>query len=359
MSNDIYNFSAGPALIPKAVLEKAHDGLDHFDRGMSIVEVSHRSEAFKDYAQTSEDSLRSLLNINDEYSILFLQGGATHQFALIPMNFATETGSLDYLVTGAWSKKASAYASSISNVNIVSDSSSNNFTDIADSNTWKVNNRADYFFYCANETVHGLEIHEPIKSESPVICDMSSTIASRPIDIKNYDLIFAGAQKNLGIAGVTILIIKKNLLSRVNKGLLPILDYSKHADDSSMLNTSPVFAWYMSGLVFDWIRDEGGVEKMGQLNHEKSNLLYDFIDLSSFYSNPVSQSYRSWMNIPFIINRKDLDDEFIKSANDSGLLNLKGHRTVGGMRASVYNAMPIEGIKKLIAFMDEFAKLHE
>ena len=359
MSNDIYNFSAGPALLPKVVLEKAHDGLDDFDQGMSIVEVSHRSEAFKEYAQTSENSLRSLLSINDEYSILFLQGGATHQFALIPMNFATETGSLDYLVTGAWSKKASTYASSIASVNIVSDSSPNNFTDIADSNTWSTTNEADYFFYCANETVHGLEIHEPIESESPVICDMSSTIASRPIDISKYDLIFAGAQKNLGIAGVTILIIKKNLLSKANKGLLPILDYSKHDDDSSMLNTSPVFAWYMSGLVFDWIRDEGGVEKMGQLNLEKSSLLYDFIDQSSFYTNPVSQSYRSWMNIPFILNRKDLDDEFIQSANDSGLLNLKGHRTVGGMRASVYNAMPIEGIKKLIAFMDEFAKLHE
>ena len=226
MSNDIFNFSAGPAVIPKTVLEKIHDGLDDFDRGMSITEVSHRSEAFKNYAQSSEDSLRSLLSINDEYSILFLQGGATHQFALIPMNFGTETGSLDYLVTGAWSKKASAYASSIANVNVVSDSSSNNFTDISDSNTWTVNDEADYFFYCANETVHGLEIHEPIESESPLICDMSSTIASRPIDIKKYDLIFAGAQKNLGIAGVTILIIKRNFLSRVNKGLLPILAVS-------------------------------------------------------------------------------------------------------------------------------------
>jgi len=359
MSNDIFNFSAGPAVIPKTVLEKIHDGLDDFDRGMSITAVSHRSEAFRNYAQSSEDSLRNLLGINDEYSILFLQGGATHQFALIPMNFATETGSLDYLVTGAWSKKASAYASSIANVNVVSDSSSNNFTDISDSSTWTVNDRADYFFYCANETVHGLEIHEPIESESPLICDMSSTIASRPIDIKKYDLIFAGAQKNLGIAGVTILIIKRNLLSRVNKGLLPILDYSKHADDASMLNTSPVFAWYVSGLIFDWIKDQGGVETMAELNQEKSRLLYNFIDQSSFYSNPVSRSYRSWMNIPFILSRKDLDDEFIKSAEDSGLLNLKGHRTVGGMRASVYNAMPIEGVKKLIAFMDEFAKLHE
>ena len=244
-------------------------------------------------------------------------------------------------------------------VNVVSDSSSNNFTDISDSSTWTVNDGADYFFYCANETVHGLEIHEPIESESPLICDMSSTIASRPIDIKKYDLIFAGAQKNLGIAGVTILIIKRNLLSRVNKGLLPILDYSKHADDASMLNTSPVFAWYVSGLIFDWIKDQGGVETMAELNQEKSRLLYNFIDQSSFYSNPVSRSYRSWMNIPFILSRKDLDDEFIRSAEDSGLLNLKGHRTVGGMRASVYNAMPIEGVKKLIAFMDEFAKLHE
>ena len=358
MPRDIFNFSAGPALIPDSVIEKIHLGLDDFHRGMSIVEVSHRSQAFKEYAYYSELSLRNLLNINDEYSILFLQGGATHQFALIPMNFS-RNGVLDYLVTGAWSKKASEYARKVANINIVSDSSSNNFTNIADSKSWNISDNSDYFFYCANETVHGLEIHNPIESESPVICDMSSTIASRPIDLQNYDLIFAGAQKNLGIAGLTIVIVKNRLLSNSDNELLPMFDYSAHAEEASMLNTSPVFSWYVSGLVFDWIAEQGGVEAMGKLNKKKSTLLYDYIDQSSFYSNPVSKSYRSWMNIPFILARKELEDKFNQSAEDVGLFNLKGHRTVGGMRASVYNAMPIEGIKRLISFMDEFAKLHE
>lgn len=358
MSKNIFNFSAGPALIPDSVIDKIHKGLDDFDREMSIVEISHRSEAFKNFAISSESSLRNLLNISDEYSILFLQGGATHQFALIPMNFS-RNGVLDYLVTGAWSKKACAYASKISDVNVVSDSSSNNFTDVEDPKTWRISNKADYFFYCANETVHGLEIHDPIETNSPVICDMSSTIASRPIDIDKYDLIFAGAQKNLGIAGVTIVIVKNELLSKTNKELLPIMDYSAHAEDASMLNTSPVFSWYVSGLIFEWIHKQGGVEKIAQMNKSKSDLLYDYIDQSYFYSNPVSKPYRSWMNIPFTLSREDLDDEFLQCAEEEGLLNLKGHRTVGGMRASVYNAMPIEGIKKLISFMDEFAKLHE
>ena len=358
MSKDIFNFSAGPALIPDSVIDKIHLGLDDFDRGMSITEVSHRSNAFKDFAQSSESSLRNLLNISDEYSVLFLQGGATHQFALIPMNFS-KNGVLDYLVTGAWSKKACAYASHISDVNIVSDSSSNNFTDVAELSSWNISDNADYFFYCANETVHGLEIHEPIETNSPIICDMSSTIASRPIDINQYDLIFAGAQKNLGIAGVTIVIVKNKLLSESNTELLPMFDYTSHANEASMLNTSPVFSWYVSGLIFDWIHEQGGVEEMAKMNKLKSDLLYDFIDQSSFYSNPVSKPYRSWMNIPFTLSIDGLDDEFLKSAEEVGLLNLKGHRTVGGMRASVYNAMPIEGIKKLISFMDEFAKLHE
>ena len=358
MPKDIFNFSAGPALIPQSVIEKIHSGLDDFHRGLSIVEVSHRSHAFKEYAKSSELSLRNLLSISDEYSILFLQGGATHQFALIPMNFSNN-GVLDYLVTGAWSKKASEYANKVANVNIVSDSSSNNFTNIDDPKKWNISDDPDYFFYCANETVHGLELHNPIESDSPVICDMSSTIASRPIDINKYDLVFAGAQKNLGIAGLTILIIKNKLLSLCNKELLPMFDYSAHAEEASMLNTSPVFSWYVSGLIFDWITEQGGVEMMGKVNMEKSSLLYNYIDESSFYSNPVSKPYRSWMNIPFILARDDLENDFIQSAEDEGLFNLKGHRTVGGMRASVYNAMPIEGIKKLIAFMDDFAKLHE
>ena len=357
MPNQIFNFSAGPALIPDSVTDKIKLGLEDFDRGMSIVEISHRSKAFKEFAESSKLSLKELLNINDDYTILFLQGGATHQFAMIPMNFSNN-GIVDYLVTGGWSKKASDYAAGITSVNIVSDSSSNNFTDIADINSWSTSDAADYFYYCSNETVNGLEIHDPIISTSPIICDMSSTIASRPLDINNFDLIFAGAQKNLGIAGLTIVIAKKDFLTRSNNKMLPILNYSDHASEDSMLNTSPVFAWYVSGLIFDWIKEQGGLDKMGVINKKKSDLLYDYIDQSMFYSNPVSPQYRSWMNIPFKLMRDDLDQEFLNSSEEEGLYNLKGHRTVGGMRASVYNAMPIEGIKKLIAFMEEFASVH-
>lgn len=353
MSQSIFNFSAGPAALPQSIIEQLPSKIIDFDRGMSILEISHRSKKFKEYAEKSESSLRRILNIDDNYEVLFLQGGATHQFTMIPQNLS-KNGEADYLITGGWSKKAAAYAEHHTNVNIVSDSSGNDFTDVADKSSWKMRSNADYFFYCANETVHGVEIHESLDVNIPLICDMSSTLCTRPIDVNNFDLIFAGAQKNLGIAGLTIVIARKDFIENQRNHLTPIMRYDAHANDNSMLNTSPVFAWFVAGLVFEWIEEQGGLIKMADSNKAKSKLLYDYIDQSSLYENPVNSKYRSWVNIPFTLSTNNLDEKFLAMANNSGLYNLKGHRTVGGMRASVYNSMPIEGVEKLISFMREF-----
>ena len=353
MTNKIYNFSAGPSVLPHSVIDTIKSEIYNFDQGMSILEISHRSAAFKKYANESEENLRALLNIDSNYSIMFLQGGATHQFTMLPQNLSLEN-SADYLVTGAWSAKAADYGSYHTNVNIVSNSTDNNYTSLNDISSWSLNDDAAYFYYAANETIHGLEIHETPSVNVPIINDMSSTICSRPIDINDYGLIFAGAQKNLGIAGLTVVIAKNELIENKAKNLPPILRYESHSKEKSMLNTSPVFAWYVAGLVFKWILEQGGLISMGELNNKKSKLLYEFIDNSIIYSNPVDKKYRSWMNIPFIIKDARLDENFLSEASKEGLHNLKGHRTVGGMRASIYNAMPIEGVKKLIDFMDYF-----
>ena len=353
MSQNIFNFSAGPAALPQSIIEQLPSKINDFDRGMSILEISHRSKKFKEYAEKSELSLRRILNIDDNYEVLFLQGGATHQFTMIPQNFSNK-GEADYLITGGWSKKAAAYAEHHTNLNIVSDSSDNNFTDIADKSSWKMRSSADYFFYCANETVHGVEIHETLDVKVPLICDMSSTLCTRPINVNKFDLIFAGAQKNLGIAGLTIVLARKDFIENQANQLTPIMRYDAHANDNSMLNTSPVFSWFVAGLVFEWIEEQGGLIKMADSNKAKSQLLYDYIDQSSLYENPVNSKYRSWVNIPFTLSANNLDEEFLTKASKSGLYNLKGHRTVGGMRASVYNSMPIEGVEKLISFMKEF-----
>ena len=353
MSQNIFNFSAGPAALPQSIIEQLPSMINDFDRGMSILEISHRSKKFKEYAEKSELSLRRILNIDDNYEVLFLQGGATHQFTMIPQNFSNN-GEADYLITGGWSKKAAAYAEHHTNLNIVSDSSDNNFTDIADKSSWKMRSSADYFFYCANETVHGVEIHETLDVKVPLICDMSSTLCTRPIDVNKFDLIFAGAQKNLGIAGLTIVLARKDFIENQANHLTPIMRYDAHANDNSMLNTSPVFSWFVAGLVFEWIEEQGGLIKMADSNKAKSQLLYDYIDQSSLYENPVNSKYRSWVNIPFTLSANNLDEEFLTKASKSGLYNLKGHRTVGGMRASVYNSMPIEGVERLISFMREF-----
>ncbi|SVC42057.1 uncharacterized protein METZ01_LOCUS294911, partial [marine metagenome] len=350
MPTNVYNFGAGPATLPKIVIDKITDRLGNFTDGMSIMEISHRSSAFKDFASQSEKNLRSLLQINDSYAVLFLQGGATQQFSMVPMNLANR-GTVDYLITGAWSKKAADYAAYHSKVNIVADSSDNNFKNVSDPKNWKYSKDAKYFYYCANETIHGLEIHQIPNVSTPIVSDMSSTLCTRPINIEKYGLIFAGAQKNLGIAGLTIVIVKKNLIINKAKDLPPLMRFYSHYREQSMLNTSPVFSWYVAGLVFEWILEQGGLDAMSKLNENKASLFYNYIDNSTLYQNDVNPKFRSWVNIPFNMTQNDLEEKFIKMSSDAGFKNLKGHRTVGGMRASVYNAMPIKAIEELIAFM--------
>ena len=353
MPTNIYNFGAGPATLPKTVIEKITDQLGDFTDGMSVMEISHRSKSFKDFSSQSEKNLRSLLQIDNNYAVLFLQGGATQQFSMVPMNLANK-GKVDYLITGAWSKKAADYAKYHCKLNIVADSSDNNFTDVSDSKNWTHSEDANYFYYCANETIHGVEIHQIPNVKVPIVSDKSSTLCTRPIDIKKYGLIFAGAQKNLGIAGLTIVIVKKDLIKDKAKDLPPLLRFDSHYNEKSLLNTSPVFSWYVAGLVFEWIIEQGGLDKMSKLNKHKASLLYNHIDNSSLYQNKVNSKFRSLVNIPFTMTQKNLEEKFLKMSSNAGFKNLKGHRTVGGMRASVYNAMPIKAITELIDFMEEF-----
>jgi len=353
MPTNIYNFGAGPATLPKTVIEEITNRLGDFTDSMSVMEISHRSNEFKDFASQSENNLRSLLQIDDSYAVLFLQGGATHQFSMVPMNLANK-GTADYLITGAWSKKAADYAKYHCNLNIISDSSDVNFTDIPNITNWTHSKNSEYFYYCANETIHGVEIHEVPETDIPVVSDMSSTLCTRPIEIDKYGLIFAGAQKNLGIAGLTIVIAKKDLIAGKAKNLPPLLRFESHYHENSLLNTSPVFPWYVAGLVFEWIIQKGGLNEMSKLNQNKASLLYNYIDNSTLYQNKVNPKFRSWVNIPFSLTQKNLDEKFLTMSSDAGFKNLQGHRTVGGMRASVYNAMPIKAITDLISFMEEF-----
>ncbi len=356
----VFNFSAGPAALPLDVLLKAQAELvDWQGSGMSVMEVSHRSKAFIKVAEQAEADLRELMNIPQEYAVLFLQGGATTHFALLPMNLAAPDQSLDYLVTGSWSKKASKEASVVRKVGIVADGAASNYMDVPDRQGWKLNPDAAYFHYCANETISGLEIHAPpAAGPVPVVADMSSTILSRPVDVTKFGVIYAGAQKNIGPSGIVILIVRKDLLERAPAGLPPILKYSAHAAEGSMLNTPPTFGWYIAGLVFAWLKQQGGLSAIAEINRRKAERLYQAIDNSGFYANPVAKPYRSWMNVPFTLPREELDAEFLKAAERAGLTNLKGHRSVGGMRASIYNAMTEDGVVALVDFMADFQKRH-
>ena len=352
----VFNFSAGPAALPLEVLEEVKAGLlDWQDGGMSVMEISHRSKPFMAVAEQAEADLRELMGISDDYSVLFLQGGATQQFALIPMNLSEEGQTIDQLVTGSWSKKALKEGQALRNVNVVATGADSSFTDVPARDSWQLSPDAAYFHYCANETIGGLEIHEPPEVGVPLVADMSSTILSRPIDVSKFGLIYAGAQKNIGPAGLTIVIVRKDL---INKGrpASDILNYAAHADGGSMMNTPPTFAWYMAGLVFAWIKRQGGLEAMGAFNKAKSDKLYAAIDGSDFYANPVAHNYRSWMNIPFTLAKPELDGEFLAQAEKAGLMNLKGHRSVGGMRASIYNAVPMAAIDALVDLMQEFER---
>jgi phosphoserine aminotransferase len=351
----VFNFSAGPAALPLEVLEKAQSEMtDWQGSGMSVMEISHRSKAFIAVAEQAEADLRELLNISDDYAVMFLQGGATQQFALIPMNLSDDGQTVDQLVTGSWSKKALKEGQALRTVNIVADGADSNYADIPARDTWKLTPDAAYFHMCQNETIGGVEIHElPDTGGVPIVADLSSTILSRPLDVSKYGMIYAGAQKNIGPAGLTIVIVRKDLI-REGRPASNILNYAAHAAGGSMMNTPPTFAWYVAGLVFDWVKRRGGLSAMADFNRTKAEKLYAAIDGSDFYANPVALDYRSWMNIPFTLANPDLDGEFLKQAEAAGLMNLKGHRSVGGMRASIYNAVPMEAIDALIGFMQEF-----
>ncbi|HBH35606.1 MAG TPA: 3-phosphoserine/phosphohydroxythreonine transaminase [Gammaproteobacteria bacterium] len=354
----VYNFSAGPAALPQAVLQIAQqEMLDWQGAGMSVMEMSHRGKAFMSIAAQAEADLRELMGIPENYKVLFLQGGASSQFSMIPMNLLKGGGVADYINTGAWSKKAIAEAGRYCDVNVVASTEMNNFTSVPSQDQLQLMDDAAYVHYTPNETIGGVEFsYVPQTGEKPLIADMSSTILSRPIDVTQYGLIYAGAQKNIGPAGLTLVIMRDDLIGDALAGTPAMFRYATHAESGSMYNTPPTYGWYLAGLVFQWLKELGGLNAMAQINERKAKLLYDAIDNSGFYANPVDPGCRSWMNVPFTLADPDLDPLFLEEAESNGLVTLKGHRSVGGMRASIYNAMPEEGVRKLVDFMGEFEK---
>jgi phosphoserine aminotransferase len=353
-----YNFSAGPAALPEEVLRQAQAELLEWNGARaSVMEISHRGKEFIALAEESERDLRELLSVPANYRILFLQGGATQHFAQIPMNFARREQSTDYVLTGDWSEKAAKEAKPLAKVRIAATSSGTNYDRIPERASWDLDANAAYVHITPNETIRGVEFLDiPDVGEVPLIGDVSSTILSRPLDASKYALIYAGAQKNIGPSGLVIVIVREDLLERCPKDIPKIFNYAEHAAQASMLNTPNTWAWYFAGLVFKWVQRQGGVAAMEKLNRAKSSLLYGYIDESGYYRNPVEKSARSWMNIPFTLPREELDDAFLEQAADAGLLALKGHRAVGGMRASIYNAMPLAGVQALVDFMKDFAR---
>ena len=354
----IYNFSAGPAVLPKEVLLTAQqEMLDWHGSGMSVMEMSHRGKEFMSIAAEAEADLRELMNVPSNYKVLFLQGGAHSQFSMIPMNLLRGKKVADYLDTGIWSRKAIDEAARYCEVNVVASSKDKNYTYAPSQDAWKLNPNAAYVHYTSNETIGGVEMFwTPKTGDVPLVCDMSSHILSRPIDVSQYGLIYAGAQKNIGPAGLTIVIVREDLIGETLARTPTMFDYKTHADNESMYNTPPTYGIYIAGLVFKWLKAKGGLAAMERTNIEKAGLLYDYLDQSDFYHSPIAVENRSRMNIPFTLKNSELDAAFLKQAQDNGLLQLKGHKLVGGMRASIYNAMPIEGVKALISFMQAFEK---
>jgi phosphoserine aminotransferase len=354
----VFNFSAGPAALPAEVLEQIRDEmLDWHEHGMSVMEMSHRGKAFTGIAAQAEADLRELLAVPDDYRVLFLQGGATGQFAGVPMNLSAADATADYLNTGAWSKKAIGEARRYCRVNVAADAAERNYTSIPARDTWRLTPGAAYLHYTPNETIGGVEF--PFVPESggvPLVADMSSTILSRPIDVSRFGVIYAGAQKNIGPAGLVVVIVREDLLGRARPETPTVLDWKAMAADGSMTNTPPTFAWYVAGLVFQWVKRQGGLEVMGRRNRAKAELLYSAIDDSGFYRSPVDPGCRSWMNVPFTLADPALDKAFLAGAGAAGLLSLEGHRSVGGMRASIYNAMPLAGVEALVGYMGEFER---
>ena len=356
----IYNFSAGPAVLPKAVLQQVQlELVDWHGSGMSVMEMSHRGKEFMGIAAEAEADLRELMGIPAHYKVLFLQGGASTQFSMIPMNLLRGKTSADYLNTGEWSKKAIKEAKKYCSVNVVASSEDKNFSYAPPQSSWQLNPDAAYIHYTPNETIGGVEIFgTPETGGVPLVADMSSHILSRPMDVENYGVIYAGAQKNIGPAGLTIVIVREDLIGDCIAGTPTMMDYKTHADSESMYNTPPTFAMYVAGLVFKWVQAQGGLSAMERINIEKASLLYDCLDASSLYSCPTAIENRSRMNVPFTLKDAALDDAFLKGAKERGLLQLKGHRSVGGMRASIYNAMPIDGVRALVDYLQSFERTH-
>lgn len=355
-----FNFSAGPSTLPESVLLKAQEEiLDWRGTGMSVMEMSHRGKEFISIAEELKSDLIELLNIPDNYKVLFLQGGATGQFAGIPQNILRGNNKACYVNTGAWSAKAIKEAKNHCDVIVSADASEAKFTNIPAYSDWNVDENAAYLHYTDNETIHGVEFQDiPDFGDLPLVCDMSSNILSRTFDINKFGIIYAGSQKNMGPAGVTIVIVRDDLIGNADKKIASVFDYAQQAKNDSMLNTPATYNWYLVGLVLKWVKELGGVSAMEQHNKAKSELLYQAIEQSSLYSNPVTEAYRSRMNVPFVLANAELDKEFLSLAAKNGLTTLKGHRSVGGMRASIYNAMPEAGVKALVDFMAEFERTH-
>jgi phosphoserine aminotransferase len=356
----VFNFSAGPATLPLEVLTQVQEEfLDWRGSGTSVIEISHRGKAFTDVAREAEQLLRELLEIPTTYRVLFLQGGATGQFAAVPLNLARSSSVADYLNTGAWSKKAIAEAWRYCQVHVAADESASGYTSVPPAKVIKLSQDPAYLHYTPNETIEGVEFpYVPETGNVPLVADMSSTLLSRPIDVSRFGLIYAGAQKNIGPSGLCIVIVREGLIGRARPGTPSVWDFKAMADEGSMVNTPPTFSWYVAGLVFKWLKAIGGLTLMGERNRAKADLLYGAIDESSFYRNPVARNARSWMNVPFTLADPKLDKTFLKEANAAGLTHLEGHRSVGGMRASLYNAMPFTGVEALVGFMKDFESRH-
>ena len=357
----VYNFSAGPSMLPESVLKKAAlEMLDYQDSGQSVMEMSHRSKIFETIIQSCEALLREVMEIPDNYKVLFLQGGASSQFAMVPLNLMTGSGKADFVITGQWANKAYQEAARYGQANIVASSKDKTFSYIPKLDKSEFTPDADYFHICLNNTIYGTRFTElPDTGDIPLVADISSCILSEPIDVSKFGLLYAGAQKNVAPAGLTIVIIRDDLIGKARDITPTMFNYKTHSEHNSMYNTPPCYQIYICKLVLEWIRDEiGGLKKMKEINEKKAKILYDYLDSSALFRGTVEKEYRSLMNVPFVTGSEDLDAEFVKQAAERGFVNLKGHRTVGGMRASIYNAMPVEGVEKLVEFMREFEEKH-
>ncbi len=353
----VYNFSAGPSMLPQAVLEKAAaEMLDYEGSGQSVMEMSHRSKVYQSIIDTTEALLREIMNIPDNYKVLFLQGGASSQFAMVPLNLMTGSGKADYVITGQWAKKAYKEAARYGDVKVIASSEDKTFSYIPKLNKADFTPDADYFHICMNNTIYGTVYHNlPDTGDVPLVADISSCVLSRPIDVSKFGVLYAGAQKNMAPSGVTVVIIREDLIGKAMDITPTMFNYQTHTDNGSMFNTPPCYTIYVMKLVLEWIKNEvGGLDKMQEINEKKAKLLYDFLDHSKLFKGTVVPEDRSLMNVPFVTGDAELDAKFVKESTAAGFVNLKGHRSVGGMRASIYNAMPVEGVEKLVAFMQKF-----